>query len=113
MVVVIMGFVEKALTHVDGLAIFRLLRMLRVLKLTKSLPNLRAIITALIEALGSVGYVILLIALFNFIMACLGMVIFSKNDPFHFGTLTKVFCWAVCCHHFHLSRRLATTPSES
>ena len=70
-VVVIMGFAEKALTNVDGLAIFRLLRMLRVLKLTKSLPNLRAIISALMEALGSVGYVILLIALYNFIMVIL------------------------------------------
>ena len=62
---------------------------LRVLKLTKSLPDLRAIISALMDAMGSVGYVTLLIALFTFIMACLGMVIMGDNDPYHFGTLTK------------------------
>ena len=83
------AYVEKSLSGVDGLAALRLLRMLRILKLTKSLPKLRSIISALMEGFGSVGWIVCLIGVFNYIAACIGMFLFAKSDPFHFGTLTK------------------------
>ena len=72
-----MGYTEKLFSgQSNGLAVVRLLRLLRVLKLTKSLPKLRAIINALLEGFGSVGWIVMLIACFNYIMACLGMILF-------------------------------------
>ena len=44
---------------------------------------------ALLSGLGSVGWIVLLIVVFNYITACMLMVFFKANDPFHFGTLSK------------------------
>ena len=34
-------------------------------------------------------YVLLIVAVFNYLMAILGAVTFGKNDPFHFGSLGR------------------------
>ena len=59
-----MGYVEKTL-KTKGIAVLRLLRMLRVLKLTKALPKLKAIVTALMEGFGSVGWFVCLLGVFS------------------------------------------------
>mmetsp|Transcript_21491 Transcript_21491/g.31197 ORF Transcript_21491/g.31197 Transcript_21491/m.31197 type:complete len:1077 (-) Transcript_21491:74-3304(-) len=69
------------------LTILRLLRLLRVLKLVKSLPQLAVIVNALMMGLGSIGYIGLILFLCFYVFAILGMILFRKNDPFHFGNL--------------------------
>ena len=69
------------------LAMLRLLRLLRVLKLVKALPQLRIIIEALISGFGSISFVTIILFMFFYIFAILGMMLFGKNDPMHFGNL--------------------------
>lgn len=65
----------------------RLLRLLRVLKLLKALPGLQVIVMALVSGLGSIGYIGVIMVIFFYVWAILGMMLFKKNDPWHFGTL--------------------------
>jgi len=69
------------------LPILRLLRLLRVLKLIKFLPQLVVIINALLMGLSSISYVGLILLLFIYVYAIIGMILFQASDPFHFGTL--------------------------
>jgi voltage-gated sodium channel len=65
----------------------RLLRLLRVLKLVKALPELRIIIEALISGFGSISFVTIILFMFFYLFAILGMMLFGDNDPMHFGNL--------------------------
>ncbi len=69
------------------LIILRLLRLLRVLKLVRSLPQLAVILNAMILGLGSIGYIGLILFLVFYVFAILGLLLFSGNDPWHFGSL--------------------------
>ena len=69
--------------------ILRLMRLLRVFRLAKALPRLRSIVEALIAGFGAVGWICVLIVVFNYIMACMCMLFLRANDPFHFGTLPR------------------------
>jgi voltage-gated sodium channel len=51
------------------IVILRLLRLLRVFRLAKALPRLRSIVEALMQGFNAVGWVYMLIVLFNYIMA--------------------------------------------
>ncbi len=65
----------------------RLLRLLKVFRLAKALPRLRAIVESLIKGFSSVVWIVLLMAIFNFIAGCLGVLLFSEIDPLHYGSL--------------------------
>ena len=67
----------------------RLLRLLRVFRLAKALPRLRAIVEALISGFSAVGWICVLIVVINYIIACMCMMLFSDNDPFHFGSIVN------------------------
>lgn len=69
------------------LIILRLLRLLRVLKLVRSLPQLAVILNAMMLGLGSIGYIGLILFLVFYVFAILGLLLFSANDPWHFGSL--------------------------
>ena len=69
------------------LAMLRLLRLLRVLKLVKALPQLRIIIEALISGFGSISFVTIILFMFFYLFANIGMIFFGLNDPMHFGNL--------------------------
>lgn len=69
------------------LAMLRLLRLLRVLKLVKKLPQLRVIIEALIAGFGSITFVVIILFIFYYIYAQIGMILFGRNDPAHYATL--------------------------
>lgn len=71
----------------SAVTLLRLLRLLRVLKLVKRLPQLAIIINALMMGLGSIGWVGLVLFLFFYVFAIIGMILFSVNDPHHYGTL--------------------------
>lgn len=67
--------------------LLRLLRLFRVLKLVRSLPQLAVISEALMNSMRSIGYVSLILSIFFYAFAIIGMMLFSVNDPWHFGTL--------------------------
>ena len=69
--------------------ILRLLRLLRVFRLAKSLPRLRSIVEALMSGFSAVGWVVIFIVIFNYIAACMLMLIFQRSDPFHFGSVSR------------------------
>lgn len=69
------------------LIILRLLRLLRVLKLIRAFPQLAIIINAMMLGISSIGYIALIMFLVFYMYAILGMMLFSHNDPWHFGLL--------------------------
>lgn len=68
-------------------AVLRLLRLLRVFRLFTALPRLRGIITALMNSLPSMGYVLAILSIFFYVYGVAGTFLFGGNDPLHFGTL--------------------------
>ena len=69
------------------LTILRLLRLLRVLKLLKAFPALQVLVMALISGLGSIAYIGVILVLVFYIFGILAMILYSRNDPWHFGTV--------------------------
>eukprot|EP00941_MAST-03F_sp_MAST-3F-sp1_P006176 g6176.t1 len=65
----------------------RLLRLLRVLRLLKALPGLQVIVVALVSGLSSISYIGVIMFIFFYVWAIVGMMLFQKNDPWHFGSL--------------------------
>mmetsp|Transcript_48720 Transcript_48720/g.62541 ORF Transcript_48720/g.62541 Transcript_48720/m.62541 type:complete len:1036 (-) Transcript_48720:292-3399(-) len=70
-----------------GLALARLLRLIQVFKLANKLPRLQLVTESLIYGLRSMMWVALLFALFNYLFALLGIMLFKDNDPFYFGSI--------------------------
>jgi voltage-gated sodium channel len=68
-------------------SMLRLLRLLRVLKLVKALPQLRIIIEALISGFGSISFVTVILFIFFYLYANIGMMFFLRNDPAHWCNL--------------------------
>ena len=79
------------------ITMLRLLRLLRVLKLVKSLPQLQLIVDALVQGLASIGYIGVILVLVFYVFAILGMTLFRKNDPWHFGTLARAMLTLFRC----------------
>ncbi|GMI02942.1 hypothetical protein TrVE_jg10438 [Triparma verrucosa] len=69
------------------ITMLRLLRLLRVLKLVKAFPQLQVIVQALMMGMASIGYIGVILFMVFYVFAILGMIMFSANDPWHFGTL--------------------------
>jgi voltage-gated sodium channel len=72
-------------------AVFRVLRVLRILRMINVLPKLKLIITALLKSIPSMGYVIMLIGILFYVYAIVGVFVFGKTDPMHFGDLHHTF----------------------
>jgi voltage-gated sodium channel len=72
-------------------AVFRILRVLRILRMITVFPKLKLIINALLKSIPSMGYVIMLIGLLFYVYAIVGVFIFGKTDPMHFGDLHHTF----------------------
>ncbi len=68
-------------------AVFRILRVLRILRMITVFPKLRLIISALLKSIPSMGYVVLLLGILFYLYAIVGVFVFGKTDPMHFGDL--------------------------
>jgi len=68
-------------------AVLRLVRVLRVLRLITAVPKLQILVGALLKSIPSMAYVGLLLSVLFYIYAVLGVSIFGRTDPEHFGTL--------------------------
>ena len=80
-------------------SLFRSFRLLRILKLAKSINSLRVLLATVMESLGNVFYMTVLLGLFVFIFAVLGVQVFAGQmeiDPFfdsyNFGAWAVVGC---------------------
>ena len=65
-------------------------------RLAKTLPRLRAIVEALISGFSAVGWIVVLILIFNFIASTVCMTMFRENDPFHVRHYSSS---CLFCHH--------------
>jgi len=68
-------------------AVIRLARVLRVLRLVHALPQLKMLVNAMLKSIPSMGYVGILLVLLYYIYGAMGVFLFGKNDPLHFGSL--------------------------
>lgn len=73
------------------MAVLRLFRLLRVFRLISVIPKLQLLVTALLRSLPSMFYVCLLLFLLFYVYAVIGVMLFSGNDPIHFGNLWSSF----------------------
>lgn len=69
------------------LAVFRTLRILRALRLLNNVPKLRFIIEAIIHAIPSIGWIMVLVAIIFYIFAVLGTNFYGAEFPEFFGSL--------------------------
>ena len=72
-------------------AVLRILRVLRIFRMINILPKLKLIISALLKSIPSMGYVIMLIGILFYVYGIMGVFIFGKTDPMHFGDLHHTF----------------------
>lgn len=71
--------------------VLRILRLLRVLRLIRAIPRLQIVVEALLRSLPSMGYVTILLVVLFYVYAVMGVFLFGRNDPVHFGTLQAAF----------------------
>lgn len=74
-----------------SVGVLRLVRILRFLRLVRALPRLQILVGALLNSLPSMAYVGLLLTVLFYVYAVAGVMIFSTNDPRHFGSLPLAF----------------------
>ena len=67
--------------------IFRMLRLVRIAKLLQRERHLRIIVQSFLHSIKPTSYVCLILLIIIYIYAIIGITLFSKNDPIHFGTL--------------------------
>jgi voltage-gated sodium channel len=72
-------------------AVFRILRVLRIFRMITVFPKLKLLISALLKSIPSMGYVIMLIGILFYVYGIVGVFVFGKADPLHFGDLTHAF----------------------
>ena len=68
-------------------AVLRLARILRVLRLVAAVPRLQLLVGALLKSIPSMLYVSVLLFILFYIYGVIGVFVFGKYDPLHFGSL--------------------------
>jgi voltage-gated sodium channel len=76
-----------ALPSAGVFSVFRTLRILRTLRLLKNVPKLRIIIESLVRAIPSIGWIFLLVAIFYYIFAVIGVNVYGDKFPQWFGSM--------------------------
>ena len=71
----------------EFVAVLRLARLMRVLKLVRAVPKLQLLVSALLKAIPSMGYVAMLLGLLFYIFAVAAVFLFGANDPVRFANL--------------------------
>jgi voltage-gated sodium channel len=82
--VAITSLVQKARS---GAILVRVLRLQRVIKVARQFPQLTIIVSALFDSMISVSSLALILGLFIYVYAIIGMSLFSQSDPWYFGSL--------------------------
>lgn len=87
--IVAISYVSNSADLASGnlLMMLRLLRLLRIFKLLRAYPKLQVIVTAIFNSLSSVFYIGLIIFIFLYFYAIIGMSLFANVDPWHYTYL--------------------------
>jgi voltage-gated sodium channel len=78
-------FLSPALPNMSG--ILSVLRLLRLLKVARSFPELRVLIDALIAGVSSIFFILVILWIFFYIYAIIGVSLLGTNDPQSFAHL--------------------------
>lgn len=68
-------------TQSSMMTIIRLFRLLRVIKIVRAVPDLQIIVASIIDSFGSILFATLIIFIFFYLYANIGLLIFRENDP--------------------------------
>ena len=77
------------LSSMRAFRIFRMFRALRALRMMKRLEKLRVIVQALLSALPSVAWVVVLLCIIYYVFAVIGTNLYATVSPDFFGSLWK------------------------
>jgi voltage-gated sodium channel len=69
--------------------VLRLVRVLRTFRLFRAFPNLRPVVSGLLNSVSSVIFVAMLLGVVVYIYAVIGVSMFASIDPIHFGNLWR------------------------
>ena len=87
----------------DALSVFRVMRVFRVLRLVKTFPELKIIVSVLLRSLKSLCYTFMLLLIFMYMYAVMGVTLFKggtlatngiavgPQNPDPYGTITEAF----------------------
>ena len=75
----------------DNLSILRSLRILRAMRLVSTIPSLRRVVSSLLSAVPSMGSIILLLLLINYVFSVMTTKLFGQEFEKYFGTLGESF----------------------
>jgi voltage-gated sodium channel len=85
--VIVMISILPIVKVLSVMRLFRVFRVFRALRMMKQLNKLHVIVQALIGALPSVGWVVVLLIIIYYVFAVIGTNLFSELSPGYFGTL--------------------------
>ncbi|MEO1266247.1 MAG: ion transporter, partial [Pseudomonadota bacterium] len=71
----------------ESFSVLRALRILRVLRLISALPSLRRVVNSLLSAIPSMGSIVLLLALVNYVAGVMATKLYGETHPELFGTI--------------------------
>ena len=71
----------------SSVLILRLLRIFRILRIISVVPELKALVEALLQSLARCGYVMLILFIILYIYAAIGSMLFSVDDPARWADL--------------------------
>ncbi len=83
--------VKFHLFQLNFIGLLRVGRILRVLRLITWVETLNIILRAISNSMKALLFVVILMCIFFYNYAIMGVFLFRENDKFHFGTLPKAF----------------------
>ena len=66
--------------------ITRLCQPAKILRI-RSMPAFQVLLEGLLESMNSIGYILAIMLLVVYLYAVVGVIVFSKSDPFYFGSI--------------------------
>ena len=75
----------------DNLSVLRSLRIMRAMRLISAIPSLRRVVASLLAAIPSMGSIILLLLLINYVFSVMSTKLFGAEFEKYFGTLGESF----------------------
>lgn len=85
MFVVSLGLIPQQ----DGMSALRALRVIRALRLLSAVPQMRAVVQALLDALPGMGAVVIMLSIVYYVFAVMATIMFGDSFPQWFGTLGR------------------------
>ena len=94
---------EAWMMSTSAISVFRILRVLRILRLVKTFPELKIIVNVLLKSLKSLAYTFVLLFIFMYMYAVMGVSLFrggpsaasgaeiSAQNPDPYGSITESF----------------------